>query len=303
MQSQVAVLLDEIPAGAPRDAAAAWALSQGNGFWIDRAKAQVRLMSHRLDNRERFYSNRGQLPLPPEAAWALTQTGSAQRLTTVDGHDVVSRPYAFSTYLVSDVVSPGVSEPKLQKVGGTWSEPFVLPVDPELLFQRTGYACMDERQLPVGTVDSENVDMFYDHTAVVEKKLSNVGQDHYTRQPTESCVQALHNHVGALSTSLLFERVPYDPVTAAAYRVGFITSPTAPDLRPNPDDFQSSRTSYRYIHADGCEVANGSVGGTGWRRLLQFTITDQNDGVGALTVAVPTTRSAETTPIPTACST
>ena len=29
-------------------------------------------------------------------------------------------------------------------MGSTWDEPFILPIDPELLFQRTGFACMDE---------------------------------------------------------------------------------------------------------------------------------------------------------------
>ena len=75
--------------------------------------------------------------------------------------------------LVSDGASPGESERKLANVGGTWREPFILPVDPELLLQRTGYACMDEDQFPFGSVDSEEVDSFYDQTAVVEKTLGN----------------------------------------------------------------------------------------------------------------------------------
>ena len=54
--------------------------------------------------------------------------------------------------LLSDFESPAVSEPQLRQVGGAWNEPYVLPIDPELLFQRTGYACMDEDSFPFNSV-------------------------------------------------------------------------------------------------------------------------------------------------------
>ena len=43
MDSQVGVLLDEIPAGTLRDAAAANALAQGPDFWTARAARQTKL--------------------------------------------------------------------------------------------------------------------------------------------------------------------------------------------------------------------------------------------------------------------
>ena len=219
MQSEVGVVLDEIPASM-RSRVAAALLARPAAFWTERARAQIRLTIYRLVFREAFYSQRRQqLPLPPESLWNIRLVGAPQR-HLVNGHDVVGVRYEFSSVLLSDFESPAVSEPQLNNVGGTWSEPFTLPVDPELLFQRTGYACMDEDQFPFNSVDSEEVDSFYDETAVVEKVLSNEGHYHFTRQPTESCVQALQNHVGAVTTSLLFERLPWNPAVANAYRFG-----------------------------------------------------------------------------------
>ena len=60
-----------------------------------------------------------------------------------------------------------------------------------------------------------------------------------------------------------------------------------PDLQIYLPDFLPSRTTYRYVHATGsggCEVEEGSVGGTGWRRLLQFATSDENVGNRALTI-------------------
>ena len=60
-----------------------------------------------------------------------------------------------------------------------------------------------------------------------------------------------------------------------------------PDLEVYEPDFLPSRTTYRYIHAagsGGCEVVEGSVGGTGWRRLLQFATSDENVGERELTI-------------------
>jgi hypothetical protein len=284
MESEVGVVLDEIPASMRARVAAAL-VQRPADFWTARAHAQLKLTIYRLVFREAFYNGKKSLPLPPEPLWEIGLLGSPRR-HVVDGHDMVSVGYAFSSVLVSDEASPGESERKLRNVGGTWEEPFVLPIDPELLLQRTGYACMDEDQFPFGSVDSEEVDSFYDQTAVVEKTLGNVGQYHFTLQPTESCVEALRNHVGRVSTSMRFERLAWDAALAQRYRYGKVTG-AEPDLEVYEPDFLPSRTSYRYIHAagsGGCEVVEGSVGGTGWRRLLQFATSDENVGERELTI-------------------
>ena len=90
----------------------------------------------------------------------------------------------------------------------------------------------------------------------------------------------------AVTTSLLFERLPWNPTVADAYRFGEVTG-AEPDLEIYLPDFLPSRTTYRYVHSQGsggCEVEEGSVGGTGWRRLLQFATSDENVGSRALTI-------------------
>jgi hypothetical protein len=284
VRSEVGVVLDEIPA-AMRDRVAAAVRARPQSFWDERARAQLRLTIYRLIFRPFYYDEpKNTLPLPPESVWDIRFTGEPRR-RNLNGHDVVAVDYVYTSVLVSDEASPGVSEPKLDRVGGRWRERFVLPVDPELLLQRTGYACMDESQFPFNSVDSEEVDTFYDDFAEVELELSKTGY-HQTVMPAKSCVEALRDHVGISETSILYERLPWDRAVARRYRVGE-ESGDDPDLQTYLPDFGESRTNYRYINAtgsDGCEVAEQSVGGTGWRRLLQFATSDENIGNRALTI-------------------
>jgi hypothetical protein len=201
----------------------------------------------------------------------------------VQGHDVVAVNYDFSGILLTDRVSPGASEPMLKSVGGVWREPFKLPVDPELVFQRTGFACMDEADFPFNSVDSEEADSFYDQDAVVEGSLSNNGQSHFTRQPTQSCLHALKDHVGRVDTAVRFERLAWDASLADEVRYGTVTGGD-PDLQIYKPDFTPSRVTYRYVHDSSCENVEGSVTATGWRRLLQFATSDQNVGNRPLTI-------------------
>src|SRR5689334_6386014 len=57
MTSNVGVVLDDIPAGPLREAAAANALAQPAQFWHDRALRQVRLTYYRLVFRGQYYSS------------------------------------------------------------------------------------------------------------------------------------------------------------------------------------------------------------------------------------------------------
>ena len=87
IDSQVGVLLDEIPAGALRDAAAANALAQGSNFWTARAARQTKLAFYRLVFRGEYYPNyknnqKGPLPLPDKSKWNIALTGPAQRMGT-----------------------------------------------------------------------------------------------------------------------------------------------------------------------------------------------------------------------------
>ncbi len=268
MQSSAGVLLDELPA-ADRDRAAAALLAESDEFWVQRATMQVETTYYRLVFRN-FFVDAGQLPLPPREQWNL-EIGPPER-RMIDGHDLVVVDYSFTSTLLSAANQPGLAEPLLAEIGGIWDEEFVLPADPDLLFERTGYACMDEEDFPPNSVDTENARSFYDDTCE-----AGLGGCHVTEDPGVSCVEALVANVGTVATTLQFERRPWD--SARADEVRFAEqSPGGPQLHALTEGVEDNRIVYRYFPADSCAIAEGCVGGPGWRRLLQFTATMHNVG-------------------------
>ena len=281
LSSRVGVLLDELPAQL-RDDAAEKLLKEDEDYWQARARAQVALSSYRLVFRNFYYEEeekRGQLPLPPTELWQVALNGPAERVE-VNGHDLVVRDYTLSSTLLTDEPSAKAAEPLLDDLGGTWEEPFVFPLDPELLFQRTGYACMDEAEFPPNSVDAENSATFYDHECTA-------GEDdgcHLTEIPDEDCIEALDRAVGSVETAVRFERLPWDDALAAQVRMGDVTHDREPDVRVLSDGLDVQRIIYRYIDEDSCALAENCVGGTGWRRLLQFDASVHNVGGEALDI-------------------
>jgi Lysyl oxidase len=288
-QSQVGVLLDEVPEDM-RERVAASLLDEPEQFFIDRAKRQLSLASYRLNFRPFFYdegAGKQQLPLPPESVLDISlladASGKSVRRELVDGHDYVLADYQLKAVVVTDDASPGASEPALADVGGVWDEPFVFPVDPELLLQRTGYACMDEAEFPPNSVDSEDLEFFYDQTCEVEEELTPDGC-HYTELPTESCEEALDAHVGKVSAPIHYERVAWDETLAAKNRVGEVRTQGAADLQVVKEELDVNRLTYRYIGPDSCALAEACVGGSGWRRLLQFNASEKNVGTAPVNI-------------------
>jgi hypothetical protein len=286
MTSTVGVLLDEIPSSI-RDRVAADLAARPNDFWIDRAQRQISLTQYRLVFRNQFYAGqkstqRFQLPLPPKSVLQITLNGPARR-TSIDKHDLVVVDYSLDSTIVTDANSPGTSEVQLAKVGGKWTENFTFPVDPELVFQRTRFACLDEAEFPPQSVDSEEVDSFYDDSCGVEKNLSQTGC-HQTELPSMSCTAALQASIGHVSTGVLYTRLAWDPSIADTYRVGPITNPTGANMTPEADEFRVNRVTYRYFPPNDCALVEQCVGAPGWRRLLQFATADRNTGTQALVI-------------------
>ncbi|MCW5892165.1 MAG: hypothetical protein KIT14_16715 [bacterium] len=279
-RARVGVLLDEIPP-AMRDRVAAALLAAPPAFWEARARMQLETTTYRLVYRSFYYparTGRRQLPLPPAEAWTVTT--EPPKRARLQGHDMVLAPYRLETVLLSDPASPALSEPKLRRAGGSWHEKFQLPADPELLLQRTGFACMDEAEFPPNSVDEENARAFFDDQCTVEKP--GALSCHLTPPlPKESCRKALKRHVGRVPVALRFTRLRWDPAVADRYRVGEVTAPTG-DLAVVREGLFDHRLEYRYIPADSCAVAEGCVKGTGWRRLLKFTASVRNTGGAAV---------------------
>jgi hypothetical protein len=279
--SQVGVLLEDFPEGS-RDRIAADLIARPDSFWIERAEWQLRLTSVRLIYRKYYFDEadwdtHDALPLPPEARWTITLSGEPQRME-IDGHDLVVVGYEFEGTLLTDVDSPGISEPMLAEVGGVWDEEFVFPIDPTLLFQRTGYACLSEDQFPPESVDAEDAFRFYDDTCEAER--GEPVCHHSDPLPEESCVDALTRRVGRIETSLHYERIGWDQATADAVRFAEVTTPDAPDLEvlTTGEGLNDHRVIYKYFPPGHCALVESCVGGGGWRRLLVFDSHDHNVG-------------------------
>jgi hypothetical protein len=279
LKGTVGVLLDEIPQGEWREEAAGNALQkQGDDpFWVERAKRQARLTYYRLIFRGSFYPpGKGPLPLPPKSGWHIEINGVPRR-AKIGGHDFVLQDYTFHAHILSDAASPAASEPQLATVGGTWSEPFLLPIDPDLLLERTGYACMDEFEFPPFSVFEQSTSYFYDQTCLVETPSTSAC--HVTVFPTESCQDSLANHSGLLQANMNFTRIPWNQALADRVRFPGIPRSSGADLAVIADALsQENAIYYRYFAPDACEIVEQCIAKPGWRRFLSFSANVRNDG-------------------------
>lgn len=292
MNGTVGVLLDGIPL-AIRDEAIERIMAQDDQYWLDMAHRQTKLTKYRLNFRNYKYGpSRSQLPMPPEELWQFALTDDEPRRVTVNDHDLLVRDYLFTSTLLSDAVSPGIADPALGEIGGIWREPFILPLDPDFLLQRTGLACVNEAGFPPNSYDSENVRTFYDYTCT-PGSTGPLGC-HRNEVPSLSCTQAVDGVIGRLDTSVDFERLPWDDALADEVRVGDVTHIGAPDLHVVESDLDINRIVYRYIDEGNCALLEGAVGGTGWRRLLLFTATLHNFGTEAMHIGPVTAEDPST---------
>ncbi len=281
MDSRVGLLLDELP-DEMRDRVADELSDLPDELWVEMALRQVRLTKRRLNFRNFIYNDRGQLPLPPPELWTIDLDPDGPTRRQVDEHDLVTIDYTFRSTLLTDVDSPAAAEPALSDEGGEWNEPFVLPLDPNLLLQRTGNTCLNEAGFPPNSIDSENAWIFFDYTC--QANSGGALGCHRTQLPGLSCRQALSSVTGSVETEVKFERLAWDPDLAQEVRAGEVTQLEGPDLSVVDRDLEDYRIIYRYFPPDSCALAENCVGGSGWRRLLQFTATVHNVGAETLQV-------------------
>jgi lysyl oxidase len=285
LASRVGVVLDELPLS-QRSAAASYYLAKPAQFWKDRAAAQAEHTNYRFTYRQFYYDvdpPKLKMAMPPEELWRVElKPGGAKRVTTEDGHDAVVIQYTLKSTILSDRATAGEAEPELARIGGVWDEPFNLPLDPEFMFQRTGFACIDEDGYPLRTADSENAHQLFDQECDVESP--DEASCHKTEFPTESCKKALKRKTGRVDTAVHFERVRYDRAKADAVRIASYTQTSAPDLAVLPQNLEHNRITYRYIEPDSCAVEESCVTGSGWRRLLMYDASIKNASTVDLTV-------------------
>ncbi len=278
MTSTVGVLLDEIPEAA-RQRVIDDLLAKPTTYWEQRAHKQIETTSYRLVFRNLYFEpeeGKGILPLPPVETWKVVLAGPAE-VRTIDGHSLVAVDYTFTSTLLGPAHDAVNADARLTGPGTSVEESFVLPVDPEHILERTGYACMNEADFPPNSVDTENARSFYDHDCAGGVLVEADGCHLSYPVPDESCVDALKNHVGSVETTVRFERLAWDASVADAARVGS-QIPDVAELRAMPEGVAENRLVYRYFAPDSCAISEGCVGAAGWRRLLQFTATVQNLG-------------------------
>ncbi len=279
MQSQVGVLLDEIP-DSMRIRVAEGLLNETAEFWTALAQRQVKLTKYRLNFRPFIQAGKGQLPLPQPELWQINLDPDGPRRETVQEHDLILINYEFSSTLLSDADSPAEADVELSEVGGVLAEPFILPLDPDLLLQRTENACLNEAGFPPNSYDSENVSLFYDHTCTADS--TGAAGCHRSQRPGFSCLEMLALHVGQVNTEMHFERLEWDDDLAEEVRIGPISLENTADLLVYSPDLTDNRLIYRYFTEDDCAIQENAVGSSGWRRLLKFTATAYNIGGAAL---------------------
>ncbi len=63
---------------------------------------------------------------------------------TVYNHEYITMRYSYYTYILTYNTSILISDPGLRTNGSIVTDTFNIPLDPDYVLQRVGYACMDE---------------------------------------------------------------------------------------------------------------------------------------------------------------
>jgi hypothetical protein len=326
MRSTVGVLLDDLAALPPAEAARieAEVLAMPFPFWQERARMQLRLTTQRQYFRHYYHGDpgwtfaeqkseianpeKGQLPLPPMVdpdgndLWTKDITiAGAPVIKSYEGHRIAVVEYTYRGKLVTDKESPARSDRALATVGGRVAEPHHLPIDPDLLRQRTGLACLTETEFPPGSVDSENAWRFFEQSCTKNSTGCHLESEIRNGEVREDCIEALRAHTGLVKTELQFQRIPYDRAVASQLRFGTVTKDKrgrilkGADMTVRKDDLEINRLLWRYVNDASCEIQESDMAdnhksscvvrpdeivrdGGGWRHVLMFNATGYNVG-------------------------
>jgi len=286
----IGVLLDEQPTDT-RTRTANFAIGGSDSYWRAAVIRQLWLTSYRLIFRPYWYRwdntghpTAGQLPIPMDQL-SISFTSAAVR-TTVDGHDVVKREYTVSSWIVTDTASAMRADPAFKPNTGTGivREKFTLPIDPYLIYQRTGFDCMDEGGFPVSSLDGENPEFYFDDSCTPEPPFDATagpcGACHCSGTSTKSCVDSVKDNVGRADVQITYTRMPWNENFARSIEALVpynITYENGADIIPSAPDLLHNYLGYQYFTPSSC--TNLECGGTpGWRRLLYFDASNINIG-------------------------
>jgi len=295
--STIGITMDEIPLGS-RQRLVNFITQQSDAWWEARVKQQLALTLFRLSFRSSYYPGKKQLILPSH--FMINFTGPAVRDSSYEGgHDAVIRQYSAEAMIVSTFESPGISDPALKYIGGSVWENFTFPIDPQMVLQRTGYACMDEDQFPRNSVDSESVYVYYDDSCVAGQPDSSVNLGtcyqqlqgcHCTKGADLDCPASVQKNVGAIMVNISFTRTAWDEATATYWEslnnIEMQAAGSGTDLIGVPQTINHQWIIYRYYNTTSCEYLEclDRRIGDAWRRLLIFDSITSNRGDTTLNI-------------------
>jgi len=293
---QVGIVLSEIPSVRERNQIAHLLLRKNNTYWENRAAYQVQFGQYRKQFNIAFTSGGagpgGQLPIPPANIIKYTFTGPAYR-TLVNGIDMIVRNYTAHAVVVTDYVSPKLSDPALATLGGVAHVVVDLPIDPFEFTPRTYSACYAEQNYAIDTSDltSHSWDdcipqaMFVDYcTADFARPLNATEHEcnycHCTfPRPILDCTVALDQFTGRYTADYTFTALAWNATLAAQWTYEPVGQPFAgSNLIPLPSDGKDTNEVYRYVPCGTAEDTEGMVEQCGWSIVNMYDSADMNNG-------------------------
>jgi len=219
--------LEDLPSYALDDSKSYIINNVSDDEWKARANMQTFATIYRQVFRVYYFPDKLQLTLPPQNLWKFTFTSNPYEIS-LQGHSHIVRNYTFHSVVLGPASSINASEPLLNTIGGEYFDVFMVPGDPEHVFQRSGYACVDESNLSLDTVNSENFLVYFDQTCDVEPYTPitnrtyalNKENCHWTSFPNVTCVESLENYVGYVNLTIKWTRLPWNETIANQYRYG-----------------------------------------------------------------------------------
>jgi hypothetical protein len=314
ISSVVGILLTDFPES-DRARVAAKLIAQPESYWKEQARRQMHYNDYTLTYREanyapwtqkfndgnNWYSKKKQLALPIQYQWNYTFFGKPTRgLWQADKFapllDAVYVAYELNTMIVTDYRSPEISDNAF-RIGGSWyaEEPLEMPLDPNNMYARIGFACNDDWTYALNTYDPAYPWGVFDFHAVASSCKPDDSNEiscsyyHCSKPcPIYDCVEALDLFTGRVSTKVRATRLPWDPVIAAKWRSEPLPTTNGVNLIGWDRDLEQTYEIYRYFeHGKAVELdpGEGTVPSAGWHQLVQYTGTNSNTGIRQLDIS------------------
>ncbi len=212
--------LDEIPSYSLRDIESYILNEIDEKLWIDRVHQQIYFT---LGPQSDEVMPSKQLTLPPEQVWNIVMTSPATWIA-INNHSYILRTYDFNSVVFGKASSLEDSDFVLTRTGDRVSQTFLVPTDPENVFQRIGMACGGTQ-----SINSENVYIFFNSKV------------------NPNCTMVLEENVGSTNLEIIWERIEWDDSTANLFRYGLEMSESADLQLYLPDLENDINIGYKYI--------------------------------------------------------